>query len=220
MRTSDKANIIVAVVAAASLALGIYNQWYIQNLPNSDELVIKGNKHFDNGAYKRAVKYYDEALRIHESDANTWKSKGFALINLGMDDESVTIKRHNRSPYSHAKKVMDYSGSSYQPSHISRDYVERGFQCFEKAVYYNPKDPEARLYKGIACLYLSPCPFCNPIEDFDETLRLIDNLLHKDKSPPLRDIEGYAWHGKGMAYLKIGQKEKANECFRKANETK
>jgi len=71
MKTSDKINIIIIFIAIASLALGIYNQWYIQNPPSPDDFIIKGNKYFDNGEYKEAWKCYDKALRIHESDANT-----------------------------------------------------------------------------------------------------------------------------------------------------
>ena len=208
MKSSDKINIIIAFVAIASLALGIYNHWYIQNLPSPDELVMEGNTYLDNGDYKRAVRCYTYALKIDESDTNAWKNKGFALFNLGIDNESVSIHRHNIPPYSCGQKLIDYYNLTYQPTRISRYYLERSLQCFKKAVYHDPKDPEAWLYKGIVSLYLSPSSICNPVEDFDETLTLIDNLPYEKKSyPPLRDIESSALYGKDMAYSKLGQRE-------------
>lgn len=182
MKRSDKIDIIIAFVAIVSLALGICNQWYIQNLPSPDELVIEGNTHLDNGDYKRAMRCYASALEIRESDTNAWKNKGFALFNLGIDNESVSIHRHNRPPYSSGQKLIDYYNLSYQPTRMSRYYLERSLYCFENAVYHDPKDPEAWLYKGIVSLYLSSSSICNPVEDFDETLTLIDNLPYKENS--------------------------------------
>ena len=116
---------------------------------------------------------------------------------------------------------MDYYNLSYQPTDRSRDYLEGSLHCFKKAVYHDPKDSEAWLYKGIVSLYLSRSLTSNPIVDFDETLTVIDNLPSEQKTyPPLREIKSCAWYGKGIVYSKIEQREKAEECFRKANETK
>ncbi len=189
-------------------ALGIYNLWYIQNLPSPDELVIEGNTHLDNGDYNRAVRCYTYALKIDESDENAWKNKGFALFNLGIDNESVSIHISNIPPYCCGQKLIDYYNLSYHTLPINRDYLERRLQCFKKVVYHDPKDPEAWLYKGIISLYLLNFSIYNPVEDFDETLTLIDNLPYEKKSyPPLRDIESSALNGKGMAHLKLGQRE-------------
>lgn len=199
-------------VLIISLALGIYKQWYIQQCSQLEELVNKGNDCFDNGEYKRAVKYYDDALRIQKSDTYVWRNKGFALFNFGIDNESVCIERYKGPqcgpPYSHyAKKLIDHYNSSYQPTEKSHDYFERSFQCFEEAVCHNPNATEMWLYKGVVGLYLSPSPICNPVKDFDETLKIIDNLPPEQKSPPLRDIESCALYGKRMAYSKLGQRE-------------
>ena len=207
MKSSDKINIIIAFViafvAAASFILGIYIQWYIQNPPSPVGLVIEGNKRFDSGEYKKAVKYYEKALRSYESDASTWKMKAFALFNFWIANESVSIKR-NKPPYSYAKELINHYDLRDQPTDKNQDYLERSLQCFKNAIYYNPKDPETWLYKGIVCLYLSSSLTVNPIEDFDETLTLIDSLPHNQKLyPPLRDIKSCALYGKSIAYSKI-----------------
>lgn len=203
---------IIACVAIGSLVLGIYNQWYIQQCPHLEELVNKGNGNFDNGEYKRAVKCYDDALKIHESDTYAWRNKGFALFNLGIDNESVCIKRYKGPqygpPYSYyAKELIDYYNSFYQPNERSNDYFERSFQCFEKAVYHNPEGHEMWLYKGVVGLYLSPSPICNPVKDFNESIKLIDNLPNEQKSYPLRDIKSVALYGKCMAYQNYDKKK-------------
>ena len=214
MKSSDKIDIITFVaiislaVAIGSLALGLYNQWYIQNLPSPDELVIEGNTHLDNGDYERAKRCYASALEIRESDTNAWKNKGFALFNLAIDNENVSIHRHNRPPYSSGQKLIDYYNLSYQPTRMSRDYLEESLYCFENAVRHAPNDPEAWLYKGIVSLYLSSSSICNPVEDFDKTLTLIDNFPYKENSySPMIKIKSSALYGKNMTYLKLGQRE-------------
>lgn len=205
---------ITAFVAVISLLLGIYNLILILNPPDADILIVNGNEHFDKGEYNEAVKHYNEALKIQKSDANVWKKNGLALFNLGIDKENASVKRHNRSSYSYAKNLIIYYDNHTTEMH--EDYLERSYQSFENAVFYNPKDPELWLYKGITCLYLSPSTFCNPIEDFDNALEIINR---SQISYPLRDIESYALYGKGMTYLKIKQnKILAEEYFKKANE--
>lgn len=218
----NKIAVAALVISIFNTVLGAYiglNQLMMQEEIRTpyDERLSRANDYFDKGEYKKAVEWYDKTLeKYRSSDVLKWK--GFALFNLGIDNENVKITRYRA--YSYAKELIDYY-LSYQPTDISRDYLKRSFQCFEETVYHNPKDSEAWLYKGIVALYLSPSPTCDPIEDFNVTLTLIDNYPYKQKSLPLRDIESYAWYGKCMVYSEIiGQREKAEECCRKANETK
>lgn len=214
MKRSDKIDILTFVaiislaVAIISLALGIYTQCRIQNPPSPDELIIEGDTYLDSGDYKKAERCYASALKIDKTDANAWKNKGFALFNWGIDNESVSIHRYGIPPYSCGQKLIDYYNLSYQPTRRSQKYLERSLHCFKNAVDQDPNDPEAWLYKGIVSLYLSSSSICNPVEDFDKTLTLIDNFPYEKKSyPPLRNIESSALYGKDMAHLKLGQRE-------------
>ena len=181
------------------------------NTSDTDELVVKGDIHFDDREYDKAVKCYDEALSKSESDANVWKKKGFVLFNIGIDNESVNIKRYEEPPYNQAKNLISYYNLSYHSTSRSRTYLERSHHSFERAVQHNPEDLELWLYKGIVCLYLSPSSSCDPINDFDNVLKLIDN--QNQTFHPLNFINDMAWYGKSISYLKIWRmKDRAEEC--------
>jgi tetratricopeptide (TPR) repeat protein len=205
MESRDKIGIIIAFVAIASLTLGIYQQWLIQNPQTSDYLVIKGNNHLRCGEYQRAVECFECALKIHESDTNAWKNKGFALLNLGVDNESLGVYRSNMSPpYVCGKRLIDHYNSCYQATDMSQNYFQRSYECFTEAVYYEPSDPEAWLYKGIVGLYLMNSSYYNPLGDFNKTLGLINGLPEEQQiCPPIINFESCARCGCEIAYQKL-----------------
>jgi len=208
-------------IAVASLVLGAYNSWSIQNPPDSSDLVSQGNLYFSDGDYKNAIKCYEKALRLHNTYGNALKYKGFALFNLGLSNESMSVKLTSTSPYdspcTYAKELIDYyNRSSYSFSESGRTYFESSYQYLKDASISNPTDLEALLYGGIASLYLSPSPAYDPIKDFDRTLRAADDLYYMQKSLQVRSVKSAAWQGKGVAYLRMGDPEQAQKCFRAA----
>jgi tetratricopeptide (TPR) repeat protein len=215
-----KKSTIALCVAIASLLLAAYNQWYIQHLPTSNDLAIEANRFFDEEKYKNAIKSYEKALGMYESDANTWRNIGFALFNLGIVDINLRIDRSKA--YSSARGIIRY----YRDRHplvngTNQDYFERASQHFDRALHYNAEDLEALLYKGIVSLFLSTCPSHHPDKEFDKTIASIHKLdPNEQEIPPVREIEQCAWYGKGVVCEKIGVKEKAKEYFQKANELK
>ena len=74
--------ILPIVVAVASLILGSYNTWTIQNPPDSLDLVSKGNQYFAQGDYKKAINYYEKALQLHSSYGNAFKVQRLRPIQL------------------------------------------------------------------------------------------------------------------------------------------
>jgi len=218
---NNKIQVVIACVSIVGLALGIYNQWYIQTFQttSADELIMEGHISFDKKDFKKAVEKYDMALRVHESDSNAWRSKGLALFNLGIGNESVKINRHRA--YSYAKELIDYYNLSYQSTDVNQEYLERALASFMKAYDYNPEDLEALLYIGIINLYLPSSPNSVPAKWFDELITKINRLpIYVQEKPPVNSIKDYAQYGKCVSFLKMGQKEKAEGCFGKTNETK
>ncbi|NPV63792.1 MAG: tetratricopeptide repeat protein [Methanotrichaceae archaeon] len=213
--------IVTVCIAVASLFLGAYNSWSIQNPPDSSDLLSQGNVYFSDGNYKSAIKCYEKALKLHNSYSNALKYKGFALFNLGLENDSMSIKLFSTSPYdspcTYARELIDYCNSS-DPilSEAGRTYFESCYQYLKDASVSNPTDLEALLYGGIAGLYLSPSPAYDPIKDFDRTLRAADDLYYMQKSLQVRSVKSAAWQGKGVAYLRMGDPEQARKCFRSA----
>lgn len=229
MKTSEKIAIAVAVVALLISAVSLYythqeasisrekyekiDKWLILTL---EEFVERGNNYLEEGNYWEAIRHYDKALEIEPDDPNVLRDKGYALINLGIDNESVKV-----TSYVDAKKFINYSFYSYknQPATTSQYYFERALECFSKAKALNPEDPETILfYYGALGFYLPTGP--DPIESFNETINVIENLSpYKKEKRPVKFIRRCAWYGMGMAHREQGQEEKAEECFRKVNET-
>jgi tetratricopeptide (TPR) repeat protein len=210
--------IITVVVAVASLTLGAYNTWTIQNPPDSSDLVKLGNQYFAGGDYKNAINCYEKALKLHSSFGNALKYKGFALFNLGLGNDSLSVKLDSSSPYDspcmYATKLIENANSSItQPTEASRSYFESSYQYLKDAAYNNPTDLEALLYSGVVSLYLSPSPSYNPIKDFDKVLKTADDMYYMQKSLQVKAIKSASWQGKGVAYLRMGDWEQAGICF-------
>jgi tetratricopeptide (TPR) repeat protein len=211
--------LLTVAVALASLLLGAYNTWAIQNPPDLADMVNKGNGYFAAGDYRKAIDCYERALKLHGSYANALKYKGFALFNLALNNESLAIRLTGTSPYNspclYAEKILaHYNSTSYQPSEASRAYLESCYQYLKDASSTNPTDLEALLYQGVASLYLSPSTSYDPIKDFDRTLRAAEELSYMQKSLQVRMVKSAAWLGKGLAYQQMGDVEEAQKCLR------
>jgi tetratricopeptide (TPR) repeat protein len=215
----DYDKIILIVVAVASLMLGFYNTWAIQNPPDSSDLVSKGNQYFALGEYRKAINFYEKALKLHGSYGNALKYKGLALFNLGLNNDSMSVKINSDSPYDspyvYATNLIEYYNSSHmQPDATRKAYFESSYQYLKDASYNNPADLESLLFGAIAGLYLSPSPSYDPIKDFDRTLRAVEDMPYMQKSLQVRMIKSGAWLGKGVAYRMMGDTEEAEKCFK------
>lgn len=210
--------IITVIVAVASLLLGGYNTWTIQNPPDSSDLVTQGNQFFAHGDYRNAIICYEKALRLHSSFGNALKYKGFALFNLGLGNDSLSVKLDSSSPYDspcmYATRLIENANtSSYQPTEASRAYFEGSYQYLKDASFNNPADLEALLYSGIVSLYLFPSPSYDPMKDFEKVLNTVDDLYYMQKSLQVKAIKTASWQGKGATYLRMGDIEEAGKCF-------
>lgn len=229
MKTSEKIAITVAIIALLISAVSLYythqevsilrekhekiDKWLILTL---EEFVERGNNYLEEGNYWEAIRHYDKALEIEPDDIHALKGKGYAFINLAIDNESVNV-----TEYSDAEKFINYYFYSYknQPATTSQYYFERALEWFSKAKYIkseNP-DPEIEFYYGALGLYLPTGP--NPIESFNETINIIENLpSYQQEQYPVKFIKRCAWYGMCEVYREYGREEKAEECFQKLNE--
>ncbi len=54
-----------------------------------EKLVRKGNEFYDQGKYDKAIKAYDEAIKLDSDFEVAWQNKGNALYALGKYDEAI-----------------------------------------------------------------------------------------------------------------------------------
>jgi len=216
MKKSEKISIAVSIVAicisAISLYISVYVTWFA---PTFEQLVEEGNIHLEKGEYWKAIRCYDKALEIKPDDPNVLRDKGYAFINLGIDNESISVTQ-----YSDAKKFIDYYFECYKnQSTMSRQYYfERAFQCFSEAKILKPEDPEILFYYVSLGFYLPTGP--DPINGFNEIINTIENLPpYKKEQYPVKLIKRCSWYGICIAYKEYGEEVKVEECFRKLNET-
>lgn len=227
MKTNEKIVIAVAVVALLISAVSLYythqqtsimidkyeriDKWLALTL---EEFVERGNNYLEEGNYWEAIRHYDKALEIEPDDLHALKGKGYAFINLAIDNESVKV-----TGYTDAEKFINYYFYSYknQRTTTSQYYFERALEWFSKAKISKSGDPEIRFYYSALGLYLPTGS--DPIESFNETINIINNLPpYQQEQYPVKFIKRCARYGMCMAYREYGREEKAEECFQKLNE--
>jgi tetratricopeptide (TPR) repeat protein len=54
-----------------------------------ERLIRKGNEHYDQGKYDKAIKAYDEAIKLDSDFEVAWENKGNALYAQGKYDEAI-----------------------------------------------------------------------------------------------------------------------------------
>ncbi|KCZ70299.1 hypothetical protein ANME2D_03415 [Candidatus Methanoperedens nitroreducens] len=204
-------NRIVAICTALILFLGAITYIHPPLPYSSDELVERGNNFYEKRDYQEAVKNYGRSLDIDKENGNAWRKKGFAYLNIGINNESLIINLTRA--YSNARSLIEFYNSSDDSIIINQDAFENAYYSFDQTYKSNPKDFEALLYKGIASLYLSNSSGYNPISEFEEVVTVIDDTSSYRQDSPIVEIKYSAWYGKCVSYRKIGSKEKAEECF-------
>lgn len=197
MKTSKKISIGISIIAACisliSLCIAIYGTLFA---PSFEQLVYNGSILLEKGEYLKAIRCYDKALEIKSGDPNVLRDKGYALIDLGIDNKSVKVTR-----YSDAEKFITYYFEYYKNQNIkvNQYYFERAFQCFSEAKVLKPEDPEICLYYGILSLYLPAGP--NSIDSLNQTLEIIKNLPpYIQEKYPVKLIKHCALYCKDMVY--------------------
>lgn len=216
-KNSNKIQLVIAITAVAGLIVSIIALFLPQppSYPKCWELKEKADNFLDLGEYDKSVELYDIILENCDPASYhilTLKHKGFALLNLGINNETAKIVRV--SPITSAESVVKHS-LTYIPTNDNRECFNMALFCF-KTLYDKTGDFEYVFYEGITYLYLGDLR--KSIECFNETIQTINKYEERGKMH--NDTLFSAWYGIGIAYQKMGEEEKAKNAFNKANETK
>lgn len=168
-------------------------------IPEAIELIDRGIELVESGKIKKAIKYFDKAIKIEPGRAEFWLAKGSALELLKNRDkaiecyeEAITIDPKITEAWAHKGLCLGILGQN-----------EEAIKCLDNAIELNPVDADSWGYKGAVLTELNR---------FDEAIECYDKAI---KSDP--DIAG-AWGGKGLVLGRQGRYQEALECEDKALE--
>jgi len=200
-------------------------------LPSIDELENNmrwGNDFYGTGNYRKAIEYYDAALRMKSQYDLAWLMKGNALSALGHHDEAIHC----------FKKVLEYNPESEEAwynlgaTHFHLGKFEDEIACYDQALALNPDYSKAWNNKGATLHHLGK--FEEAVLCYDKVLRLepdnvqvlnnrgvaLKNLEEYDEAlksfdKALRKKEDYldAWLNKGILLHDMERYEDAIVCY-------
>jgi tetratricopeptide (TPR) repeat protein len=198
----------------------------IQN-PNTklaDAFYNRGRAYASKHDYGRAIKDYDQAIRLNPTLGNAFYSRGLAYRHKGDYDRAIEdynqalrinpkyveafygrgLAYQQKAEYDHAIEDFDQVlriNPSYADAFISLGNVyaqkgeyDRGIANFDQAVSLNPLSADAFYNRGRAYEYIGD--YTRAIPDYDEALRL-------------KPGDADALYGRGLAYRHLGEYDRA-----------
>jgi tetratricopeptide (TPR) repeat protein len=200
-------------------------------LPSIDELENNmkwGNDFFNSGNYKKAIEYYDSALRLKSQYDLAWLMKGNALSAMGWYDEAIEC----------FKKVLEYNPESEEAWYnLGATLFHMGkfddeLACYDRALEIRPDYTKAWNNKGATLHQMGK--FEEAVMCYDRVLKLepdnvnvlnnrgvaLKNLKEYDEAlesfnRAIRKKEDYtdAWLNKGILLHDMERYEDAVACY-------
>lgn len=208
------------------LLIGIVATWYFSSYYSThslsvEELIEKGDESYIFREYENAIKWYDKAIDIDHKNHHAWEFCGYSYLGLAFG-----------TPYEFPE-IID-NCDKLAPSHDSEHYLLRAERCFSKCSAIDLTDIRSLNHAGLTwyCLgvladeeggntggkmyYQFAKRFFNG--SIDLALILTKQDYNKQYDRDFWYDIACAWYGMGKTIEKEGNKDKANECFKKVNE--
>jgi len=169
-------------------------------LPSIDELencMRWGNDFYHSGNYRKAIEYYDSAIRLKTQYDLAWLMKGNALSALGAYDEAIES----------FEKVLEYNPASEEAwynlgatlYHMGR--YEDEIACYDKALELRPEFAKAWNNKGTTLYELGK---------YEEAVMCYDRVLKTEPD------NVSALNNRGVALKKLKNHDEALKSFDRA----
>ena len=173
----------------------------------------KGITFYRQGKYKKAIKCFDEAVKLKPDNDNYWNNKGKALKKAGKYEEALKCydKAIKLNPdnykcfnnkgnvfYKLGKHEEFYRGNSLVSI---RRYYKEALECYDKAIKFNLDNDKYLNNKGNALKKLGK--YKEALECYDKAIKLNPN---NDK----------CLNNKGNALYTLRNDKEALECYKKA----
>lgn len=164
----------------------------------------KGVREQGQQEYKKAIKYYKEALELDPNYVFAWDNMGICYRRIGNAKEAIesyqkSIALFPRGTFAHINLGLLYA---------FQEKFDLAIAEYKKVVEINPSDPEG--YYGLTMVYINAKQYENAIVSGKETVRLYEagnNGLIGDGEMLL-----------GQAYYFNGDTENAKIWFEKAKD--
>ena len=157
----------------------------------------RGIAYYEQGQYDRAIRDFDEAIRLDAGYVHAWNNRGLTYSNKGQYDRAIrdldeAIRLDpGHVPAWHNRGAAYYNKGDYDQAIRDFDEVIR---LADEELRRHPYYVETWNKRGNA--YLEKGQYDQAIRDYDEAIRLDPGHVH-------------AWNNRGLAYSKKGQYERA-----------
>ena len=205
-------------------------------LPSIDELenqMTWGNDFFKSGNYRKAIEYYDNALRLKPSYDLAWIMKGNVLSAMQRYDEASECFKKALEINSESEESWYNLGAIYynlqryedeiqcynEAININPDFTkawnnkgatlhelgkyEEAALCYDKVLSLEPDNTSVLNNKGVALKYL---------KDYEDSLRSFDKAIAK--KPDYMD----AWLNRGLLLHEMERYAESIACYDKVLE--
>ncbi len=189
---------LLAITGGAYLVIGIYLRIdaAMRSLLSTRD-VLMGHRHYMNGEYDEAMRYYSRALerkKPYEGGYDlAYYSKGTALLSAGNSLEA--LKYLNRAVKANPGNEMAWNNRGIALSKLGLD--DGALASYEKALEINPDYDVAWNNKGNVLARMGR--YRDALECYERAIKL--NPEYKD-----------AWMNKGYVLIKLDRYAEAKEC--------
>ena len=160
--------------------------------------------------HNEAIKCFDKAIELNPKDANVWRHKGNALVDLaehGMKP-SVFILEQFKDPEDAKKRIVMAQFNKYMEA----------AKCYEKVIKLDPVDENAWSILGDTCVKLWLVYLEIPSEDVPSSLMSFDTPLSNIKEQSwdekaAREMYGDSEHSKSWDEREKIWKEKGDTIY-------
>jgi tetratricopeptide (TPR) repeat protein len=160
-------------------------------------LVNRGTAYDESGQHIRAIRDFDEAIRLKPNDAVAFNERGFAYLGLGQFSRAV-------ADYDRAVALGPDFAEAYNNRGVAYNQMGlwgRTIDDFNQAIQLNPNYAEAFNNRGYARNHLNQ--FMGAIYDLDTAIKLKPDYFE-------------AFYNRGISYIHLGQYPRALQDFDEA----
>ena len=211
---------------SADQAIASYNKVLEYDPKDTQVMLQLGSLYYDLEEYDKTVELMDKILELEPNNLEAFSQKAFAYDSMGKPDEAFQAYNEALEQNPDNADLLFNLGRLY---YMKKDY-KKAIEQFEKVLTISPDDYEATLnignaYLSIAEEYMTPlrqgkemsddefkAKREKAIENYKEAIPYLEKALEENTDDPA------LWTNLGVAYVNVGEKEKGEAAFQKADE--